>query len=92
MSPISSTPVSNNNDRKRRKKTDVWIIAETRDILKARGGFDQIAFRQFLDAAGFVVVPALIVPLRDDTFPHWVRAIAEQIADEFAQWQAGGRQ
>jgi hypothetical protein len=75
----------------RRKKIDVWIISETRDILKARGGFNEKEFLWFLHNTVFVV-RALIVPLRDDIFPHWVRGSAESLADEFARWQAGSLQ
>lgn len=68
-----------------RQQTDVVIVTETVKILKSRGSFNQTAFLQYLNTAGWVVA----VP--DEVTPEWVHRIAEDLAGEFARWQARAR-
>ena len=67
----------------RRKETGVAIVTETVKILKARDSFNEIAFHKYLNTAGWIVP--------DEVTPEWVHRTAEDLAGEFARWQARGR-
>jgi hypothetical protein len=65
---------------------DTALVIETAKVLKARGDYDKAAFDDYIaDARTCITLP-------DEITPEWMRAAAEQIADEFALWVAGGRQ
>jgi hypothetical protein len=71
---------------RRAPETDVAIVTEAVKIVKSRGSFNQAAFLQYLDTAGWFVA------LPDEITPEWTHSVAEHLADEFALWQAGGLQ
>ena len=88
MSPIPSTPESDNIRRSPAEVTaiDLALATEITKVLKARGDYDEAAFDDYIADAG------LCIALPDEITAEWMHAAAEQAADDFAMWAAGGRQ
>jgi hypothetical protein len=87
VSPISP-PTNPDNNRGLDEVTAInrAIADETIKILEARGDYAEAALGDYIADAG------MCIALPDEITPEWVHRAAEQIADEFTVWVAGGRQ
>jgi hypothetical protein len=85
MPQISPSTTSGNNSCGR-------PAIETVEIFRGHNSF-AVEIRQGVFWQGqYLKTTEACVTLPAGATPEWVREIAESIADEFALWQAGGRQ